>query len=181
MHSLKMGVACALVLEAAACGSSPLVPTHDAGRDVVTPHDAIVADHGVDAVADAKEEARPIDAAPVCFQTLAPCTSDAGGSCGQTWAEVLARPPYCLLWIEFRGTCGPYNVDDILNGDEETIYYYDGSTGQLAAIYVASMNTVVNGVEMQRCATGPPEGILTCAGPPLDDVCRQDAGADASD
>jgi len=177
-------LACALVLEAAAC-SSGLVSPHDAGPDVVAPHDAAPdvvwrpdatsVDHYVDAAADAEQDAGPMDAAPVCPQPVAPCTSDAAGSCRETWPEVLARPPYCMLWVEFRGACGAYNVDAILNGDVETTYYYDASTGQLAAIYYTS--ALVPG---SVCSSGPPEGIPPCPGP-LNDVCLQDAGADARD
>ena len=170
---------CALVLEAA-CSSSPRVATHDAGRDVVTPHDAISANHNVDAAADAKHEAGATDAAHVCSQALAAdvCTSDAAGSCRRTWAEVLATPPqWCYgFWRELRGTCGAYNVNEFLNVDSGEVYYYDASTGQLTAIYAFGNNPALGG-----CEAGPPEGITCAEATPLINVCLQDAGADTRD
>jgi hypothetical protein len=125
-------------------------------------------DHNADAAADANHDA---GASYMCPGPV--CTSDGGGSCQKTWAEVLATPPLACddLWVEFRGTCGAYNVDELVNGDSGSVWYYDASTGQLAAIYYISLRGESRGV-------GPPDGI-SCGVPSLVKVCVADAGADA--
>ena len=146
---------------------------HDAGRDVAAPHDAGHAD----ATHDAAPKDASRDAAIVCAQPIGAnqCTSDAASACRRTWAEVLTTTPDCRPSIsESRGTCGAYNEFEVVQGTQKGMYYYDATTGQLAAVYTMSGTT-------PSCYEGPPAGIPTCDLPAADNLCLRDAGTDARD
>jgi len=150
---------------------------HDAGRDVVLPHDAgrdvaLPRDAGR---VDATHDAAPRDAAIVCAYPIGPsqCTSDAATACRRTWAQVLATPPSCGPFVyeyESRGTCGAYDEAEFVGLTQKGMYYYDATTGQLAAVYT------VTGTMTPSCYEGPPGGIPTCDLPAADNKCLRDAG-----
>jgi hypothetical protein len=156
-----------------------VVPSHDSGEDIASPHDAgrdVVLPHDAGR-ADATHDAAPRDAAIVCPYPIGvnQCTSDAATACRRTWAEVLASTPACGPFIyeyESRGTCGAYNEDEFVGGTQKGMYYYDATTGQLAAVYTMSGTT-------PSCYEGPPEGIPTCDLPAADNLCLRDAGTGA--
>jgi hypothetical protein len=149
----------------------------DAGRDVVLPHDAgrdvaLPRDAGR---VDATHDAAPRDAAIVCAYPIGPsqCTSDAATACRRTWAQVLATPPSCGPFVyeyESRGTCGAYDEAEFVGLTQKGMYYYDATTGQLAAVYT------VTGTMTPSCYEGPPGGIPTCDLPAADNKCLRDAG-----
>jgi hypothetical protein len=150
---------------------------HDAGRDVVLPHDAgrdVVLSHDAGHV-DATHDAAHTDAAIVCAYPIGPtqCTYDGSTACRRTWAQVLASPPACGPFpydYESRGTCGAYYEAEFVGLTQKGMYYYDVTTGQLAAVYT------VTGTMTPSCYEGPPAGIPTCDLPAADNKCLKDAG-----
>jgi len=191
--------------------SSPLqMPRSDAGRDTATSSDRPTKptvdaggkpdahDGGIDRrtepTVDASGELDAHDGGAVCppLDLAGQCLSWNG--CQPTWAGVLADP-FCEEGLanfgdsEIRYDCGPYLVrsTDINVDAAQYTYYYDATTGMLAAIYAWSF------VDRQvECIGGPPggiavscetgqlicsgDGVLTDGGSPTDSSSPCEAG-----
>jgi hypothetical protein len=100
--------------------------------------------------------------------------------CAPTWADVLADTTLCAgatPTSPLRADCGPYHVLTVTRVDTALSYYYDGATGTLVAIVLASSST-----GMTTCPGGPSGGFAlpTCAGAGSEPLPQcTDGGADA--
>ena len=101
--------------------------------------------------------------------------------CAQTWAEVVADTALCAgatPTSPLHADCGPYHVLTVTRVDTALTYYYDGATGALVAIVLASSST-----GMTTCSGGPSAGFAlpTCAGAGSEPLPQcADGGADLS-
>jgi len=94
--------------------------------------------------------------------------------CRATWADVLAHP-ICLPQTidkadEARFDCDGYHVSLIVRDDTSSTYEYDGTTGQLVAVYRQSFAGT-------SCVVGPPSGVnADCPNVTPVPVCLHDGG-----
>lgn len=103
------------------------------------------------------------------------------GGCVLTWDEAQSDTSFCgrvgPMTIPSRADCGVYHAVTVGFPDAYRTYYYDGASGMLVAVVVASGFT-----NSTTCAAGPAAFMLpTCRGAGSEPLSQcLDGGADAS-
>lgn len=113
-----------------------------------------------------------------CEETLAKaCATQVqpgqfGVSCIDTWDHVLTDQRYCGGLPEYQADCGAYRSLSVVNVDSSYTYYYDKTTGALAAVYTSGP-----GGNGPQCAGGPAGFKLPrCGASQVLTPCPMDAG-----
>ena len=96
----------------------------------------------------------------------------ASGSCVLTWAEAEGATSFCADRTHFaplRIDCGPYHIVTVSLTDASRTYYYDATSGMLAAIVTADAQQATT-----TCDAGPAGGFTPpiCSGIGSEDLLQ---------